>query len=328
MGEILNNNLKGDQIKYTTKDNKVKFELSKKFCEKDIADFDFFASYEDKLDFVICSYDLDKYKGFTENSIIYKHVTFLSKKIKLQVYKNTSVKKCDYKIIKTVIYNSIKQGCIDNVFIMSTIQFNQIPNYIVFVMQACSFEDYKQYYNIIINNLDNIKYEITEENIANINANIEKLEEDKNAAKHYEIPDGGDFNIYLKYSNNLDLNNIENYFKCNNINVDVDVEKNIDSMWIGITSKEQNVNISIEKYDFDDDLKNELLEEIDDKEKLNIIKQCNSNYFAETHSINETILLYYLVLYFLKQTSDILILDNYNGVYLNESELEEILNNN
>lgn len=326
-----NDNDKNEFTEYLTKDNNVKLKIPKKFVKKDVEQYDFYASYEEKIYLGIYTYDLKQYKGFTDNRIIYEQVTILSKTRKLQVYKNTSIKKYDDKTIKTIIYSSKRQGYKDNLLMMSTIQFNQISDYIVYIIQTCPASDYEKYYEMMINNLEHIKYKIDISNIENISNNINTNELKENAiTNNYEIPEGGDFNIYINYNNNLNLDKIESYFKSNNKNVEIDVEKNNNDMWIGINSKENNANIALENYGLEDDLKDELLQELqesNDKEKSKIMEHCNSNYYVKSRSTEETILLYYLILYFFEQISDVLIYDSYNGVYLSANEIKDILKN-
>lgn len=50
-------------VNYTSKDNNVIIKLPKEYKKDDVADYDFYAGYEDKLYLGIYVYNLEEYKG-------------------------------------------------------------------------------------------------------------------------------------------------------------------------------------------------------------------------------------------------------------------------
>lgn len=191
-------------VNYVSSDNNIKIRLPEEYKKDDVADYDFYAGYEDKLYLGMYVYNLDEYKGYTENQILNEQFSIMSKSRKMKIILSNQIKKYQDKITNTVVYLSKRKGYVDNVISMSTIRFYSMPNYIVYVVQTCSEAEYTIYKEILMKNLANIEFNL--DNIEMINKEkTNNITADNN--NNYVISSSGDFNLYLNYTDETDLQN-------------------------------------------------------------------------------------------------------------------------
>ncbi len=149
-------------VNYVSNDNNIKIRLPEEYKKDDVADYDFYAGYEDKLYLGMYVYNLDEYKGYTENQILNEQFSIMSKSRKMKIILNNQIKKYQNKITNTVVYLSKRKEYVDNVISMSTIRFYSMPNYIVYVVQTCREDEYTIYKEILMKNLANIESNVKE----------------------------------------------------------------------------------------------------------------------------------------------------------------------
>ena len=65
-------------VNYVSKDNNIKIKLPKEYKQDDVADYDFYAGYEDKFFLGMYVYNLNEYKGYTENQILNIQFTIMN----------------------------------------------------------------------------------------------------------------------------------------------------------------------------------------------------------------------------------------------------------
>ena len=318
-------------VNYISKDNNMKIRLLKEYIRDDVSDYDFYAVYEDKLYFGMYVYNLDEYKGYTENQIINEQFSIMSKSRKMKVIANNQIQKYQDKITNTIVYSSKREEYINTIIVMSTIRFYNIPNYIVYVVQTCSEDDYTIYKEILMKNLANIESNVNENESTLKNKTI-----DEN--NNYILPEGGDFNLYLNYTDKVDFNGIQKFFEKYGLNVDVDYEKEEGYTRFSINSKTGKEGITPEFYCYREKYNqyiNDMVEdakaddEYDSKfeKEVNNLKKANSYYMISTHSKQEVNCLLCLAEYLSKQMDFVMIYDCYNGKYLSVNDIMSINKN-
>ena len=146
--------------------------------------------------------------------------------------------------------------------------------------------------------------------------------------KKISISNGGNYNIFCRFDKILDLEKIKNNFSKHNIKVEY--KMNEDDMWISLyDSFDEQIRIMSEKYSFDNEYQNEMIEDyIEDfgnnNEIVDLLKKVNSNYYFKANSYRESVLVYILA-YLLSEQTDVLLYDCYNGCYLDKNKLKSIL---
>lgn len=321
-------------VNYTSKDNNMIIKLPKEYKKDDVADYDFYAGYEDKLYLGMYVYNLDEYKGYTENQILNEQFSIMSKSRKMKVILNNQIKKYQNKITNTVVYLSKREGYVDTVISMSTIRFYSMPNYIVYVVQTCNEDYYNKNKEIIMTNLANIEPNDKENNLKEeLNNKIIKENND------YILSESGDFNLYLNYTDKVDFNGIQKFFEKYGLNVDVDYEKEDGYTRFSIYSRTDKEAITPEFYCYGEKYNqyiNDMIEdakaddEYDSKfeKEVNNLKKANSYYMISIHSKEEAKYLLYIALYLAEQTDCVMIFDCYKGRYLCLEDIKNLLNEN
>lgn len=318
-------------VNYTSKDNNMIIKLPKEYKKDDVADYDFYAGYEDKLYLGMYVYNLEEYKGYTENQILNEQFSIMSKSRKMKVILNNQIKKYQNKITNTVVYLSKREGYVDTVISMSTIRFYSMPNYIVYVVQTCNEDYYNKNKEIIMTNLANIEPNDKEHNLKE-ELNNKIIKENNDCI----LSESGDFNLYLNYTDKVDFNGIQKFFEKYGLNVDVNYEKEDGYTRFSINSRTDKEAITPEFYCYGEKYNqyiNDLIEdakaddEYDSKfeKEVNNLKKANSYYMISIHSKEEAKYLLYITLYLAEQTDFIMIFDCYKGRYLS---LEDIVSNN
>ena len=92
---------KNDNIEFVdffSSDNNIRIELPKEWKKTDESNYDLYVSYKNEIYLGMYIYNLNEYKGFTENQILYEQFSMLSKRRKLQIVsknieKNIQIKK-------------------------------------------------------------------------------------------------------------------------------------------------------------------------------------------------------------------------------------------
>lgn len=320
-------------VNYVSSDNNIKIRLPEEYKKDDVADYDFYAGYEDKLYLGMYVYNLDEYKGYTENQILNEQFSIMSKSRKMKIILNNQIKKYQDKITNTVVYLSKRKGYVDNVISMSTIRFYSMPNYIVYVVQTCREDEYTIYKEILMKNLANIEFNLDKIEMIN-KEKTNNITADNN--NNYVISSSGDFNLYLNYTDGVDFDGIEKFFNEYGLTADIDYEKRNEYISFSIKSKTDNEVITPEIYcygekynqyinDMIEDAKADDEYDVELEKAVNNLKKANSYYMINVRSKQEVRYLLYLAVYLSKQTDFVLIYDCHKGRYLS---LEDIVSNN
>lgn len=321
---------KNDNIEFVdffSSDNNIRIELPKEWKKTDESNYDLYVSYKNEIYLGMYIYNLNEYKGFTENQILYEQFSMLSKRRKLQIVSKNIEKKYSDKKINTVVYLSKSEEYVDSMILMTTITFEGIKDYIVYVIQTCNKDNYGKYQELLMRNLERIY------------SCIEKISEQKelgNQNANYKLPESGDFNIYFNYTNNVNFDGIEKYFKKYGMNVTVDYTKNNDYVSFAINSVDTNAGINTEIYGYGkkyDDYINEMIEEAKEENEydesfeyeIKKLREFNSNYLIQIHSKEEVKYLMYMAKYIEEQTSDVMIYDCYNRKYLDVKDINVLI---
>lgn len=315
-------------VDYVSNGNNIKIRLPKEYKKDDVADYDFYAGYEDKLYLGMYVYNLDEYKGYTENQILNEQFSIMSKSRKMKIILNNQIKKYQNKITNTVVYLSKREGYVDTVISMSTIKFYNIPNYIVYVMQTCSEDEYTIYKEILMKNLANIEFNLDKIEMVN-KEKTNNITADNN---NYVISSSGDFNLYLNYTDGVDFDGIEKFFNEHGLTADIDYEKRNEYISFSIKSKTDNEVITPEIYCYGEKYSqyiNDMIEcakedneyDVKFEKEVNELKKANSYYMINTHSKQEVNYLLCLAKYLSKQTDFVMIYDCYNGKYLSVNDI-------
>ena len=146
--------------------------------------------------------------------------------------------------------------------------------------------------------------------------------------KKISISNGGDYNLFCRFDKSLNLEKIKNDFSEHNIKVEY--KMNEGDMWVSLyDSADEQIGIMSEKYNFDNEYQNEMIEDyIEDfgnnDEIIDLLRKVNSNYYFKANSYRESVLVYILA-YLLSEQIDVLLYDCYNGCYLDKNKLNSIL---
>lgn len=143
----------------------------------------------------------------------------------------------------------------------------------------------------------------------------------------YNIPDGGDINIFCRYSDDLAQSifdeMIVNFFKDNNMDVSVNIDNDGNYKFVSISDNSTDSVIAVEFWEkFDDAYRDELIECYNDDNLIskdviiNILYNCNSEMMFDCRSREEVLMSLIFASYLSKYTDYIMITDNYSGINL------------
>lgn len=149
--------------------------------------------------------------------------------------------------------------------------------------------------------------------------------------KKYSIPDGGDFNLFCRFDDKINLEEIRKAFAEHNIKVEYKINDNSMSISLDGSSSDE-TNVISEKYSFDEEYQEELIEGYiedfeNDDETISIFKKINSNYYFKSRNYKESVVIC-IFAYLLSKQTEVLLYDCFNGCYLCKNDLKSILDEN
>lgn len=138
---------KNTDMKLTTNDKKVSFEVNNTWKEKNTDGYSIYAGCQDKnLALGVLTYDLTKYENYTEADIIEGQKNYLASKLgTFELYKEEVVNSYEDKTVKTVEYLAKDEEEKNKIYKLSIIKFNDNENYVIYIFQAMLEKDYDKY---------------------------------------------------------------------------------------------------------------------------------------------------------------------------------------
>ncbi len=132
---------------YTTKDNKVDFTFNEGFKQSDVGEYDLYVKDDEKqLIMGIFTYDLESYEENTAKEVLDNQTQyFLKTRNDMTLFKKELTKEYEDKKITTVEYSGKSADSSQCVYVFSVIEFNNLPNYVVYSTNVIVKEKYEQY---------------------------------------------------------------------------------------------------------------------------------------------------------------------------------------
>lgn len=144
---------------YTTKDAKVDFTFKDGYKVVDKGEYDLYAKNDKKqIILAVFTYNLENYEEKTGKEILDAQVGyFLKTRNNMKVFKNEISKTYADKTITRIEYSGKSNDSSECVYVFSAIEFNNVPNYVVYVSQVLLKSDYEKYIKEINNTLISAK---------------------------------------------------------------------------------------------------------------------------------------------------------------------------
>ena len=132
---------------YTTKDNKVDFTFNEGFKQSDVGEYDLYVKDDEKqLIMGIFTYDLESYEENTAKEVLDNQTQYyLKTRNDMTLFKKELTKEYEDKKITTVEYSGKSADSSQCVYVFSVIEFNNLPNYVVYSTNVIVKEKYEQY---------------------------------------------------------------------------------------------------------------------------------------------------------------------------------------
>jgi hypothetical protein len=132
------------QVEYTTKDSKVTFTFYEDFTQKEVGEYDLYATKEDKQIIGVFTYNLNEYEENSSKEILTNQINyFLNSRKDMQLFKKETTIEDDTKTITKVEYSGKTESSSDCVYVFSVIDFKADTNYVVYVNEVILKDNYE-----------------------------------------------------------------------------------------------------------------------------------------------------------------------------------------
>ena len=150
---------KNTELILTTIDGRAEFKLDSNWKKKDISGYSLYAENgKKKIGFGVETFDLKVFEGYTADNILTDRQNLLSNMVNIvEVLNDLNEIEENGKTIKTITYKvKDKKEEVFSVYVLSVVIFNDEPDYVLYIFEQVSDNNYSKYKN----DLDSIVKEV------------------------------------------------------------------------------------------------------------------------------------------------------------------------
>ena len=147
------------RVTYTEKNNLFSFDFKLGYKSSEVGEYDLYVKDKDKnVVFSVFTYDTSLYEQKTLEDYLLKGVSDLeATKKNAKIYKDKKLTELEDRKVYTIIYEGSTDKSSTCIYKISVIQFNEIPNYIVYTVTITFKDDYSSLKKEINEIVDSIK---------------------------------------------------------------------------------------------------------------------------------------------------------------------------
>jgi hypothetical protein len=148
-----------ERNEYITKDNQIIFTFRHGYKKEDVGEYDLYVQNKaKKVVFSAFTYETKHYEQKSADDFINKGINDISKnKEKFEVSKAKEVKEYDDKVITSVEYLGKTKESSDCIYMISVISFKNKPDYLVYVVEVVTKNNYDLYGKELLEILESSK---------------------------------------------------------------------------------------------------------------------------------------------------------------------------
>ena len=141
--------IEAERHTYTSKDGSVSFTFRHGYVTSDVGEYDLYVKNdEEKVVFTTFVYNTALYDQQTSDDFLSKGVNDISANKKIfDLFEDKVEKNYEDKVIKTISYKGKTESSALCIYRISTIEFKNVPNYLVYTVEIVTEKNYKKYLN-------------------------------------------------------------------------------------------------------------------------------------------------------------------------------------